>query len=540
MRSALDDFNAHNSHVFPTARVHKRRQLSPAYRSIPIFIPIKMAKKPIKGSKAHRLNGPTKGRVAKLGLPKRTNGSTNGKAPKLAKSRKKPVKRHHTEIEEDDSVVVKKKPSKVELKSVIEALQKEANLLMARKALKYVPFYLKSEGLTKKLLKEMIRLWAEASEKIRVICLLCLIRIYTKVQDKEKKQMVIKKLYTTFLEKCRVTKYETMSMIGFMRHSLIELYKIDPEIAFKQAQASCQQLTITLKNAHNHKNEETYKSVLNWQFANCLILLSQLITSLDDENPIRSLTQQVVQLNLGAINLLTSPRYYPYYCHLIENLIHLGISAKIFIPVLPLLLSILTRLSFPFEKKKTKGNSKDKVETKTKRTQPKNQKKNGSGGDDDDDEEEVEESEEEDEDGEEDVESDEEKPQKEYNMELLNHVSLDEAHNFSYQEATLNKIYELMLLYLSSQCHKIAFPELVFLPCVQLKKWLKSNPARPAQKIRVLLDKIKSDCEQIEEARRSVDFAFTNYSAVDAWEKKMTDSNKLSLPKLLQSEQKDK
>lgn len=420
----------------------------------------------------NRLKGPKKGKIEKKA--KKLNGKTNGRSKTSNDDSLNNV---------EDSIVIKKRPSKAELKSVIEALKKEANLLMVRKALKYIPFYLKSEGLTKKLLKEIIRLWSESSEKIRVICLLCLIRIYTKLQDKEKRQHVIKKLYTTFLDKCRVTKQETMSMIGFMRHSLVELYKIDPQLAFKQSQTSCQQLSLTLKNATTHKNEETYKTVLNWQFANCLILLSQMITSHDEDSPVKSLTQQVIQLNLDGINLMKSPRYYPYYCHLIENLIHISLSANVFIPILPIIISVLNRIQFP--KDKPKKLEKDATEEKN------------------------------------------------YNIELLNHVSLDEARSLKYNEAVFDKLHELLLLYLANQCNKIGFPELVFLPTVQLKKWLKKNPGKQGQKLKLLLDKIKSDSDKVDELRKSVDFAFTNYSAVDAWEKKLKDQNKLQLPKLL-------
>lgn len=404
----------------------------------------------------------------------------------------------------DPDLQVKKRPSKADLKLVIErlkkdsGLKKEAGLLV----LKYIPFYLKSEGLTKKLLKEIIRLWAEGSERIRVVCLLCLIRIYTKLNDEERKQLIIKNLYNSFLEKCRITKHETMSMIGFMRHSLIELYKLDPKIAFKQAQTSCQQLTATLKNALTHKNEETYKTVLNWQFANCLILLSGLITSQPDDSPVKALTHQIIQLNLGAMNFLSSPRYYPFYCHLIENLIRLSISTNLFIPVLPQIMGILEKVQIP--KLSTK---KDKKKKDTE------------------------------EDGDKDCENndvEDEKEVKEYNMDLLNHVSLDEAHSLEYNVAVINRIHDLILEYLSSQCHRISFPELVLLPCVQLKKWLKKNPGQESQKLKNLYEKIKADSQKIEEDRRTVDFSFTNYPAVDAWEKRMKDAAKMSLPKLVE------
>lgn len=408
------------------------------------------------------------------------------------------------------TVETSKKPAKAELKSVIELLDKEPKLLIVRKALKYIPHYLKSEGLTKKLIKVIIKLWAEAGEKVRVICLLCLIRLFTKLKDKERKQLLIKKLYTTFLDKCRITKKETMSMIGFMRHSLIELYKLDPKIAFAQAQTSCQQLTITLKNAYNHKNEETYKTVLNWQFANCLILLSNLIISHDEDSPVKSLTHQVVQLNLGALNFLSSPRYYPFYCHIIENLIHLSSSSKLFIPILPHILNILNKIQL---QKMVKEEFRAQVKAKSKL-------KGGKA----------------DEEKKEEIEEAEEEERKEYNMDILNHVSLDEAHCLDYNVAVLDKLYELLERYLASQCHKIAFPELVLLPSVQLKKWCKKNHDKHAQKFKILLDKIKSDCQKLEQARQSTTFAFSDYTAVDAWEKKMRDSNSLSLAKLSESQ----
>lgn len=446
------------------------------------------------------------------------------KRGRITKSNKK-FKKHPGSPEPDDrlnesseSLPIKKKPSKFELKSVIATLNKDPDLIAVRKALKYVPYYLKSEGLTKKVLKEIIRLWAEASEKIRVICLLCLIRIYTKVKDGEKRQMIATKLYNTFLDKCRVTKHESMSMIGFMRHSLIELYKIDREVAFKQAQISCQQLSVTLKNACTHKNEETYKTVLNWQYANCLILLTRLITSHDENSQVRSLTNQAIQLNIGALNLLTSPRYLPFYCHLIENLICLSDSSKSFIPILPQLMRILDKLNIPLEKT-VKANAKPNGHPKRRNSSASSDEEGVPTDEDSSEDDEVENG------------TDEVVVKKQYNMDLLNHVSLEEAHNLEYNVAVLNKVCELLLIYLSSQSNRIAFPELALLPRIQIKKWLKRNPGKPAQKLKALLEKINSDCEKVEESRKSIDFAFTDFVAVDAWEKKLRDTGCLNLPK---------
>lgn len=415
-----------------------------------------------------------------------------------------------------------KKPSKVELKLVIESLKKDdCELSQVKKAVRYIPYYLKSEGLTKKLLKEVIRLWAESREKVRVICLLCLVRVFNRLKDKQIKQSIVKKLYNTFLNKCRVTKQETMSMIGFMRHSLIELYRLDSEIALKQAQQSCQQLNITLKNAKTHKNEETYKTVLNWQFANCLILLSGLIVSHDDNSSVKSLTRDVIQLNLGAMDLLFSPRYYPFYCHLIDNLIDLSVSSGLFIPVLPLIMSIINKIEIPHKLDADKRGQKDSPKPDDAKV-PKEDDSEVEGSDD-----------EEDEESEDDQSKKGKKNQNKFNMDLLNHVTIDEAHSLEYKLSVIDKLYELMVKYLASQSHKIAFPELILLSTVQLKKWLKKTHKDHSQKFRILLEKMKSDADISEKARGDIDFAFTDYAAVDAWEKRMKDSNQMVLPRLI-------
>lgn len=432
-------------------------------------------------------------------------------------------------------VLPKKKPSKADLKAIIAEMKNDdVKLVIVRTALKYIPHYLKSTGLTKRVIKEVIRLWSVASEKIRVICLLFLIRIYTKIKDKQLKETIVKKLYSSFLEKCRITKQETMSMIGFMRHSLIELYKLDSQIAFKQAQLAVQQLSITLKQAKTNKNEETLKSVLNWQYANCLILLSTLITSNDSQ--ILSLTNQVIQLNLDAIDLITSPRYYGFYCHLIENLIKISTATGLFIPVLPIIVGFIDGLDIPRDdidkKKKDLTNGSSKAVNKNK---SRNSDGDSDEEDDDDDDSDIGDEFEDDDIrmGDDYKTKEDRKKTKSYNMNLLNHVSHEEAHAMDYKEAVLGKLYELLVRYLASQSHRIAFPELTLLSSVQLKKWFKRNHGPKTQIFKTLLDKIKVDSEIIEERRKSIDFVFNNYAAVDAWEKKTKDSNKLSLPKLL-------
>lgn len=54
---------------------------------------------------------------------------------------------------------------------------------------------------------------------------------------------------------------------------------------------------------------------------------------------------------------------------------------------------------------------------------------------------------------------------KEMNFNVLLKVSVAQIHEKSFKEETVNKIYELLLGYLSSQSHRVAFVELVFMSC---------------------------------------------------------------------------
>lgn len=370
-----------------------------------------------------------------------------------------------------------KRPSKIskhELKEILEGLKKDATLILARKALRCLPSYLKSTGLTKKLVKEMIRLWAGSHEKIRVICLLCLIRLFRK-QPQPIKEMITKRMYTSYNNNINIkTNTEAFPLLVFMRQSLVEIYSLDPALAYKQGFLFCKQLASTLKNAYENKID-TYKTVYNWQFLSCLTLWSNLVASLMPHKHIEPLVNPVIQLHMGTLNLISSPRYHPMYLHLIANLVHISVKLDVFIPVLPLLNSILDRLKVNQNNKSSKKES--------------------------------------------------------FNFDVLIHVSESEIQSRLYFDATSDRVYQLMVKYLASQCHRIAFPELCLISKVQIKKFVKENK-KESGKFRNLLTKLEENIKFIEDRRQTVDFAFTNFAAIDAWEKATKDTGRLALVKL--------
>lgn len=55
-----------------------------------------------------------------------------------------------------------------------------------------------------------------------------------------------------------------------------------------------------------------------------------------------SLIYPLVQVTLGTVGLIPTPRYFPFHAHCTEALMGLAEATKTFIPVVPLILKPLT------------------------------------------------------------------------------------------------------------------------------------------------------------------------------------------------------
>jgi nucleolar complex protein 2 len=87
-------------------------------------------------------------------------------------------------------------------------------------------------------------------------------------------------------------------------------------------------------------------------------------------------------------------------------------------------------------------------------------------------------------------------------------------------DVCVQKVYELLLEYSASQSHSIAFPELLLVGQVRLKKFIKNwkNPSE-GKMLKQVLDKMIESSRFIEDRRRSVTFNIADREKVQAWEK---------------------
>lgn len=305
-------------------------------------------------------------------------------------------------------------PIKKYLLSLIIALNTESDVVtlsgLLRHTLHMIPFILTTDVLIKKFLRRVCGLWSQAHEQVRVLSFLSIVRL---VRDRESAMIayVIKKLYMTFLSSCKLTTPETFPMIRFMQQSLVELYSLDQSVAYTQTFEYLRQSAVYLRNTMAATaKKDCSKNIYNWGYVHSLVLWQKVICSLDKSDNVRTLVFPYVQIVIGTIRLYPTSQYEPIRLHLIRCLIRLSQAIDVFIPVLPLIVNILNRCDYSLRSKKQKS-------------------------------------------------EEEEQP---IDLSCTLRVSKSLVSRKAYRDAVVHEVYGLLLEYLSTQAHSIAFPELAF------------------------------------------------------------------------------
>jgi len=349
------------------------------------------------------------------------------------------------------------------LTDVIQLLASAGSAGMQRALLRHLlamtPYLAAEARLCSSIVSRLVALWSTGEEEVRVLAFVNLYRLARRNQA-ALLDTVLMKAYLAYVKNCAFTSPTTWPLIHLMRRSLVELYSIDPAASYQRAFLYIRQLAIHLRNAKLDKKK--FQVVYNWQFVHCLLLWSALVGE-DRSEDLRLLLYPLTQIMLGAVNLVTTSRHYPLRFHITRALTQLSANTGTFIPVLPLLLQVLHQTDF--NKRNTRVSMRP------------------------------------------------------LELSCMLRFSESELKENGFRDGVFEAVLDGLTEYLHVECCSLAFPELVVMARLQLKDFLSTCKVRTYnQRIKELLDKMKANCEHLEQRRQNLAFELSDLEAVRRWE----------------------
>ncbi|XP_043580672.1 nucleolar complex protein 2 homolog [Bombus pyrosoma] len=328
-----------------------------------------------------------------------------------------------------------------------------------------LPYTQSFSSLTKPLLKILLKFWSTGEETVRVVSFLNILRIATSNRESVL-ETLFKTMYVKYVENSKFVSLTTLPAINFMRHSLVEMYLLDSNLAYNHAFLYIRQLAIHLRNAMTLKKKEHFQAVYNWQYINSLRFWSELINLSKSDSMLHSLLYPLVQIIIGTIKVIPTPQYYPLRFHCLQMLIDISRETGTFIPVLPFLLEILN--SYDFNKRHKAVSMKPTP------------------------------------------------------FICILRMSKSQLQENGFKDNVVDSIYKLILENAAKDSHTVYFPDLYISCIIQLKAFLKKcHIANYCRKMKQLLDKIVENRKYIETERNKTVIDLKNMQEIKNWENKI-------------------
>ena len=133
---------------------------------------------------------------------------------------------------------------------------------------------------------------------------------------------------------------------------MTELYGLDFVVAYEHAFVYIRQLAITLRSALSTKNKEAMTQVSSWQHINCLSVWGKVLDAYSSQEQMKLLVYPYIQIVLGTIRLLNSPRFAPLRLQCAAMVIDVTRPSRTLVPLASCLADILESITLA---KKQKG-----------------------------------------------------------------------------------------------------------------------------------------------------------------------------------------
>lgn len=317
-------------------------------------------------------------------------------------------------------------------------------------------------SITKPVLKRLVKIWSSSEETIRILAFLCILKI-TRLQQQTYLEVVLKVMYLSYVQNSKFVSPSTLPSINFMRRSLTEMFALDLTTSYKHAFLYIRQLAIHLRNAVTLQKKESLLAVCNWQYINSLRLWIDVLSVTNNKTQLHPLIYPLVSVIIGVIKLVPSAAYFPLRFHCCKMLADLSRETKTFIPILPFILETLNSNTFNSQHKKLSM-----------------------------------------------------RPLKFICILRLSQSQLEEN---SFRDEIIEQVYGLTLQVLAEESSSIAYPDLVIMPLMMLKEYIKqAKSSNYSKKLKELIEKIQENANFMEKERKQVNFALKDYHIIAGWE----------------------
>ena len=140
---------------------------------------------------------------------------------------------------------------------------------------------------------------------------------------------ILKLLYLNYAKNSKFMSWASYLNNETMRDCFVDSLSIDISSSYQAIFISMRQLSIFLSQIVKNPSADRIKTIYNWQFLNCLILLGRSISLYKDLN---DLVYPLIQITTGVLSLTNIPKYFPLKLHLIRILISIQSHCKVYIP----------------------------------------------------------------------------------------------------------------------------------------------------------------------------------------------------------------
>lgn len=363
---------------------------------------------------------------------------------------------------------------KIFLQNILHLLEKvsqpDTDVFVLRQLLQLCRYFACFPKLNRLLLKLLLKRWSQGEEGVRVAAFLA-IRKCAIVSPHPFIELALKGIYLTFIRNCKFSSANMRPTLTFMMNSVVELYRLDEVASYQHAFVYIRQLAIHLRNASLAKKKDSHLQVYNWQYLYAIRVWTKLLA---EEVPpgskegLQPLIYPLVQVVMGVIQLIPTPRYYPYRFNCIQSLILLVEKTGVYIPLANAILDTLD--STEMKKRPAPSTSKPLV------------------------------------------------------FENILKVPKSNLSTPQFQEAVLNLVNACSLRYFAAISYSIGFPECTFPVIVHLRKIVKASKASSVAKIvKPLIEKMEETAKYIQHERANVTFGPKDINAMETWSAVLKD-----------------